>query len=162
MQAYRGDRGRSQAPLCSRPERTVFAGRCTTLATVGFKVVTPAELQFETRPHEPGEAPRHVAGVTDPAGLRHTRANFFCFEPGAKGSRHIDKVQEETYVPVRGTLTMYLGEPPERREVPVGGVVHVEAGTARQIVNETADELLVYIYGAPPERGQGEFLDSAV
>jgi quercetin dioxygenase-like cupin family protein len=129
---------------------------------VGFKVVQADELQFETRPHEPDEAPRHIAGVTDPAGLRHTRANFFRFEPGAKGSRHVDKVQEETYVPVRGTLTMYLGDPPERHRVAVGGVIHVEPGTARQIVNEGDGDLLVYIYGAPPERGQGEFLDSAV
>jgi quercetin dioxygenase-like cupin family protein len=65
-------------------------------------------------------------------------------------------------VPVRGTMTMYLGDPPERRQVAVGGVIHVEAGEARQVVNEGDGDLLVYIYGAPPERGQGEFLDSAV
>jgi quercetin dioxygenase-like cupin family protein len=129
---------------------------------VAFKVVRPDELHFETRPHEPGEPPRHVAGVTDLAGLRHTRANVFRFEPGAKGRRHSDLVQEETYLPVRGTLTMYLGEPPERHQVPVGGLIHVEPGTARQIVNEADEDLLVYIYGAPPERGAGEFLDSAV
>jgi quercetin dioxygenase-like cupin family protein len=132
------------------------------VAIVGFKVVRPEELQFEPRPHEPGEAARHVAVVTDLAGFRHTRANVFRFEPGAKGSRHVDKVQEETYVPLRGTLTMYLGDPPERRQVPVGGLVHVEPGTARQIVNEDDADLLVYIYGAPPERGAGEFLESAV
>jgi quercetin dioxygenase-like cupin family protein len=71
-------------------------------------------------------------------------------------------MQEETFVVLSGTLTMYLGEPPERHEVPVGGVVHVEAGTPLQVVNEADDDLLVYIYGAPPERGGGEFLDSAV
>jgi mannose-6-phosphate isomerase-like protein (cupin superfamily) len=129
---------------------------------VGFRVVQPERLQFETRPHEPGEAPRHVAGVTDLAGFEHTRANFFHYESGAKGRRHKDMIQEETYVPVRGTLTMYLGEPPERHEVPVGGLIHVDAGTALQIVNEGDEDLLVYIYGAPPERGGAEFLDSAV
>jgi mannose-6-phosphate isomerase-like protein (cupin superfamily) len=137
----------------------VSAGR---VAAVGFTVVRPEELQFETRPHEPGEAPRHAAAVTELAGFRHTRANFFRFEPGAKGRRHVDRVQEETYMPVRGTLTMYLGEPPDRREVPVGGLVHVEPGTARQIVNEGDENLLVYIYGSPPERGETEFLDSVV
>jgi hypothetical protein len=45
--------------------------------------------------------------------------------------------QDETFVPLRGTLTMYLGDPPERHHIPVGGLVHVEAGTAAQIVNET-------------------------
>jgi quercetin dioxygenase-like cupin family protein len=129
---------------------------------VAFKVVRPDELHFETRPHEPGEAPRHAAPLTDLAGFRHTRSTFFRFEPGAKGRRHSDLVQEETYVPVRGTLTMYLGDPPERHEVPVGGVIHVESGTARQIVNEGDDDLLVYIYGAPAERGGADFFESAV
>jgi mannose-6-phosphate isomerase-like protein (cupin superfamily) len=129
---------------------------------VGFRVIQPGDLQFETRPHEPDEPPRHAAGVTDLAGFAHTRANFFRYEPGAKGRRHKDMIQEETYVPVQGTLTMYLGEPPERHEVPVGGLIHVDSGTALQIVNEGDEDLLLYIYGAPPERGGAEFLDSAV
>ena len=129
---------------------------------MSFKIIRPDDLEFETRPHEPGESPRHAAAVTELAGFRHTRSNFFRFEPGARGRRHSDMTQEETYVPVRGTLTMYLDEPPERHQIPVGGVVLVEPGTARQIVNEEDEDLLVYIYGAPPERGEVEFLDSAV
>jgi quercetin dioxygenase-like cupin family protein len=129
---------------------------------VAFKVVRPDELRFQTRPHEQGESPRHVAVVTDLAGFRHTRSTFFRFEPSAKGRRHSDTVQEETYVPVRGTLTMYLGDPPERHQVPVDGVIHVEPRTARQIVNEADEDLLVYIYGAPAEQGEAEGLDSAV
>jgi quercetin dioxygenase-like cupin family protein len=113
-------------------------------------VVRPDELTFATRPHEPGEPRRHVAHVTELAGLQHTRANFFRLEPGAKGKAHDEDVQEETYVPVRGTLTMHVGEPPERHEVPVGGVIHVRPGTRRQIANEAGEELLVYIVGAPP------------
>jgi quercetin dioxygenase-like cupin family protein len=129
---------------------------------VGFAVIQEADLEFEARPHEPGEAPRHAAGVTDRAGLRRTRANFFRYEPGARGRRHDDKTQDETYVPVRGTLTMYLGDPPARHDVGPGGLIHVETGTARQVVNEGSEDLLVFIYGAPPERGDVEFLGSAV
>jgi len=121
---------------------------------VGFSVVRPESLEWATREHAPGEAPRHVAGLTDAAGLRHTRANFFRYEPGAKGRRHRDLVQDETFVPVQGTLTMYLGDPPERHEVSVGGLIHVEAGTPLQVVNEGDTDLLVCITGAPPERGQ--------
>jgi quercetin dioxygenase-like cupin family protein len=132
------------------------------LRLVGFHVVRPEQLEFETRPHDPGDVPRHAAAVTDVAGLERTRANFFRYEPGAKGRRHKDMIQEETFVPLRGTLTMYLGDPPARHEVPVGGVVHVDAGTPLQVVNEGDEDLLVYIYGAPPERGGAEFLDSAV
>ena len=57
---------------------------------------------------------------------------------------------------------MYLGELPERVDVPVGGVIHVEAGTPLQVVNHGDEELVLYIYGAPPEHGQAEFFDSAV
>jgi len=129
---------------------------------VGFSIIRPDDLEWETRPHEPDESPRHVAVLTDRAGFRHTRANLFRYEPGAKGRRHKDMLQEETFVPVRGTLTMYLGDPPERHQVPVGGLIHVDSGTPLQVVNEGDEDLLVYIYGAPPERGHGEFLDSAV
>jgi quercetin dioxygenase-like cupin family protein len=117
---------------------------------VGFRVVRPDELEYATRPHEPGEPRRHAAGISELAGLRHTRASFFRFEPGARGKRHDEEAQEETYVPVRGTLTVYVGEPPERVEVAVGGVVHVDPETPRQVANEADDELLVFIVGAPP------------
>lgn len=75
---------------------------------MAYFVVRPAELEYQTRPHEVGEAPRHAAPVTEQAGLQNTRATFFRYEPGAKGRRHDDKLQEETYVPVSGTMTMYL------------------------------------------------------
>jgi mannose-6-phosphate isomerase-like protein (cupin superfamily) len=129
---------------------------------VSYAVLRPDELDWETRPSEPGEPQRHAAGLTDPAGFEHTRANLWRYEPGAKGRRHRDMRQEETFVVIRGTLTMYLGEPPERQEVSQGGLVHVQAGTPLQIVNEADEELLLYAYGAPPERGHAEFLDSAV
>ena len=61
-----------------------------------------------------------------------------------------------------GTLSMYLGEPPERHDVPTGGIVHVEPGTALQSVNHGDVELLVYAYGTPPESERAELLDSAV
>jgi mannose-6-phosphate isomerase-like protein (cupin superfamily) len=71
-------------------------------------------------------------------------------------------LQEETFVVLGGTLSMYLGEPPERHDVGPAGVVHVEPGTPLQIANHGAEELLLYAYGAPPEHGHAEFLDSAV
>jgi quercetin dioxygenase-like cupin family protein len=82
--------------------------------------------------------------------------------PARIGPRHVEPVQDETFIPLRGTLTMYLGDPPERYEIPVGGIAHVEADTALQIVNETDEDILVLVYGAPPERGPADLLDSAV
>lgn len=129
---------------------------------MGYTVVGPDELDWETRPSDPGDAERHRAALTERAGLQHTRANLWRYEPGAKGRRHRDLVQEETFIVIGGALTMYLGDPPERREVPRGGLIHVEAGTPLQIVNEGSEELLMLAYGAPPEQGGAEFLDSAV
>jgi mannose-6-phosphate isomerase-like protein (cupin superfamily) len=57
---------------------------------------------------------------------------------------------------------MYLGDPPERRDVPAGGLIHVEPGTPLQTVNHGGDDLVVYAYGTPPEHEHAEILDPAV
>ena len=129
---------------------------------MGFSVIQPSDLEWETRPSDPGSAERHVAGLTDLAGFEHTRANYWRYEPGAHGRRHKDMLQEETFVVVSGVLSMYLGDPPERHDIAQGGLVHVESGTPLQVVNHGTEDLVLYIYGAPPERGHAEFLDSAV
>jgi len=129
---------------------------------VGYNVIRPQELDWETRPAEPGDPERHRAALSERGGFEHTRANLWRYEPGAKGRRHKDMLHEETFVVVRGTLTIYLGEPPERHEVREQGLARVEPGTPLQIVNEGDEELVIYAYGAPPEQGHAEFLDSAV
>ncbi len=129
---------------------------------MGFSVIQPSDLEWETRPSDPGVPERHVAALTELAGFEHTRANLWRYEPGSRGRRHKDMLQEETFVVVSGALSMYLGDPPERHDVAAGGLVHVESGTPLQIVNHGTEDLVLYIYGAPPERGHAEFLDSAV
>jgi mannose-6-phosphate isomerase-like protein (cupin superfamily) len=129
---------------------------------MSYRAVRPDQYEWITRPHEPGEPARHVAELSELAGFTHVRGNLWRYEPGAKGRRHRHRVQEETFVPVAGTLTMYLGEPPERVEVPVGGVVNVPAGTSLQTVNHGAEDLLVYAYGYPPEDEHAVLLDPAV
>jgi mannose-6-phosphate isomerase-like protein (cupin superfamily) len=129
---------------------------------VGFRVVRPDEWAWITRPHEPGEPARHVAELSDVAGFAHVRGNVWRYEPGAAGRRHRHRTQEETFVVLAGTLSMYVGEPPERQDVEAGGVVCVDPGTALQSVNHGNEDLLVYAYGYPPEDENAELLDSAV
>jgi quercetin dioxygenase-like cupin family protein len=129
---------------------------------VAFRTVRYDDLDWITRPHEPGEPARHVAELSDHAGFAHTRANVWRYEPGATGRRHRHAVQEETFVVLAGTLTMYLGQPPERIDVPVGGLVHVEPGTPLQTANHGEQDLLVYAYGTPPESERAELLEPAV
>jgi quercetin dioxygenase-like cupin family protein len=129
--------------------------------SVEFSIVLPQELQWTTRPHEAGEPARHVAELQPAVGFEHTRANVWRYEPGARGRRHVHAEQEETFVVLRGELTMYLGDPPERHVVPAGGLLHVRAGTPLQTVNGGDEDLLVYAYGSPPDEG-AEVLDSAL
>ena len=121
-------------------------------------MIRPDELEWAEREPEAGG----VARLSDVAGFAHTRGSMWRYPPGSKGRRHRDTIQEETFVVLSGTLTMYLGDPPERVEVPTGGVVHVESGTVLQSANHGDEEVLMYAYGAPPETGGAEFFDSAV
>ncbi|MDQ6730413.1 MAG: cupin domain-containing protein [Actinomycetota bacterium] len=127
-----------------------------------FTVLAHDQLDWITRPHEAGEPARHVAELSEVAGLEHTRANLWRYEPGATGRRHRHRDQEETFVPVAGTLSMYLGEPPARHDVQVGGIIHVAPGTPLQSANHGDTDLLVHVYGYPPEDENAELLPSAV
>jgi quercetin dioxygenase-like cupin family protein len=129
---------------------------------VAYRVITPDRFEWTTRPHEPGEPARHVAELSEAAGFAHTRANVWRYEPGARGRRHRHPSQEETFVVLAGTLSMYAGDPPERHDVPTGGLIHIEAGTPLQAVNHGVDELLIYAYGTPPEDEHAEILPSAL
>jgi quercetin dioxygenase-like cupin family protein len=129
---------------------------------VGFRVVRPEELEWITRPHEPDEAPRHVAEASYVARFSHSRGNFWRYEPGAKGRRHRHPIQEETFVVLSGTLSMYVGDPPERHDVPAGALIHIEPGTEIQTANHGDADLVLYAYGTPPEDEHAEILDSAL
>jgi quercetin dioxygenase-like cupin family protein len=129
---------------------------------MSYRAVRPEDFEWITRPHEPGEPARHVAELSDAVGSTHVRGNIWRYEPGAKGRRHRHPIQEETFVVVSGTLTMYLGEPPERVEVSEGGVINAPAGTPLQTVNHGDVDLLVYAYGYPPEDATAELLEPAV
>jgi quercetin dioxygenase-like cupin family protein len=129
---------------------------------MAFRVIRQDGLEWITRPHEHDEPARPVAELSELAGFANTRANLWRFEPGAKGKRHKHPIQEETFVVLAGTLSMYLGEPPERQDVPAGSLIHVEPGTALQSANHGDEDLFVYAYGTPPESEHAEILDSAL
>lgn len=126
---------------------------------MSFGALTPDQFEWVTRPHEPSEPARHVAELSDRIGLRYTRANVWRYEPGATGRRHRHAEQEETFVVLSGTLTIYLGDPPSARIVPTGGVIRVGAGTALQSVNHGSEDLVVFAYGTPPETQPAQLLD---
>ena len=126
---------------------------------MSFGALAPEQFEWITRPHEPGQPARHVAELSDRIGLQYTRANIWRYEPGAKGRRHRHAEQEETFVVLSGTLTIYLGDPTSEHVVPTGGVIRVGAGTALQSANHGSEDLLVFAYGTPPETEPAQLLD---
>jgi mannose-6-phosphate isomerase-like protein (cupin superfamily) len=123
---------------------------------VGYTVFRQSEVEWVSRDDGSG---RTVTSLSD--ALTRSRANIWRYPPGARGKRHADHAQEEVFVVLEGTLTVDLGEPPERHELERGSVLVVEIGTVLQLRNAGDDELVLFIYGAPPETGKAEFFEDA-
>ena len=127
---------------------------------MGYHVADASKLEWEERdPAVEGQKPRQFADVTSAAELKQSRGRVWRYPARTRGRRHADKIQEEVFVVFSGQLTMLLGEPAERFDVGPGSVVAVEPGTPLQARNETDEELVLYIYGAPPEQAGADFFD---
>ena len=134
------------------------------IAGMAYHVVLGEDHAYEERPPpeaREGDPTRRAADVTTAAGLQQSRARLWRYPPGSRGRRHADHAQEEVFVVLTGTLTMHLGEPPERVELPPESVVSVEPGTPLQLRNDGDEEVAVFIYGAPPEQAGADFLADA-
>lgn len=126
---------------------------------MSFQVLRGDEHEWEERPYAAGDPPRRVADITTAAALTESRARIWRYPPHTRGRRHKELVQEEVFVVLQGTLTMLLGEPPERHDLPPQSVVSVATNTGLQMRNESDEEVVVFVYGAPPVTGRAEYLD---
>src|SRR4051794_22585516 len=118
-------------------------------------------LEWEERASAGSDATRLTADLTSAIALEQSRARLWRLHPGARGRRHREGAQEEVFVVLEGTLTLLLGDQPERVQLVAGSVASVQPGTAIQLRNEGTADALVFAYGAPPVTGQGELLDDA-
>ncbi|TMK33170.1 MAG: cupin domain-containing protein [Actinobacteria bacterium] len=125
---------------------------------MGYHVADASAAKWEERPLE-GQADRQAADVTTAAELKQSRARLWRYPPHTRGRRHADHAQEEVFVVLSGKLTMLLGDPPERVDVGAHSVIAVEPMTPLQIRNESDEELVLFIYGAPPEQAGADFFD---
>ncbi len=109
---------------------------------MGWHVVDGSKAEWSDRdPLFEGQAPRQYVEVTDEAALKQSRARLWRYPPGTR------------------TLTMQLGDPPERVDVGAPGLVAVEPGTPLLVRNESDEDLVLYIYGAPAEQGGADFFE---
>jgi len=127
---------------------------------MGYGVADESSVQWEERPPAvEGQPARSTAEITAAAGLKQSRARLWRYPPHARGRRHADRAQEEVFVVLQGTLTMLIGESVERVDVRPHGVVAVDPLTPLQIRNESDEELVLFVYGAPPEQAGADFFD---
>ena len=119
---------------------------------VGYTIFEASELEWVPRAEDD---PRTIARLSD--AMTQSRANIWRYPPGARGKRHRDLAQEEVFVVLEGTLTVDLEEPPERYVLSRGSVLAVQPGTILQLRNTGEQDLVLFIYGAPPVTGKGEF-----
>ena len=127
---------------------------------VGYQIADSSKFEWEERPPgAEGQEPRLAADVTTAAGLQQSRGRVWRYPVGTRGRRHADKAQEEVFVVISGAMTMLLGDPPERVDVGPQSVVAVQPNTPLQVRNEGSEELVLYIYGAPPEQEGADFFD---
>jgi len=126
---------------------------------MAYVVVRPGELEWAERPSRGEGPPRGSSDLTTAAGLANSRARLWRLPPGSRGVRHAERVQEEVFLVLAGSLTMLLGDPPERVELEPHALVKVEPGTGLQLRNEGREETLVFVYGAPPVTGEVDYLD---
>src|SRR3954468_6914517 len=115
---------------------------------MGYHVINGEQHEWQERPsqHE-GEPARQQSDVTTHAQLKESRARIFRYPPGTHGRRHKNFEQEEVFVVLEGTLTMLIGEPPERVDLPARSVCKVDVDTPLQLFNAGSEDVTVFIYG---------------
>jgi mannose-6-phosphate isomerase-like protein (cupin superfamily) len=130
---------------------------------MGYAVIRADEQIFRAPSWQPSEPMRRVVELRQHCALQHSQANLWRYPPGSHGRRHREPVQEEVFCVVEGTLTMYLGDPAARFELPPRSIVIVEPETALQIRNESGSDVVFFAYGAPqqPSDYKAEVLEDA-
>jgi mannose-6-phosphate isomerase-like protein (cupin superfamily) len=118
---------------------------------MGYSVLRPDDQRFEPPSWRPEEPVRRIVEVPLHAKMVHSRAHLWKYPAGAQGRKHRPVAQEEVFFVHEGTFTMLLGEDGERFELPPRSIVVVEPGTALKLMNESDQDGLIWIYGAPAD-----------
>lgn len=91
--------------------------------------------------------------LTDALGCERLRANVWYLRPGDAMSHHHHQEQDELYVQLDGPGRMRIDG--EEIDVPERTAVRVPRETPRQVFNDTDEEHVWLIVGAPPVTNDG-------
>lgn len=89
--------------------------------------------------------------LIEKTGMENMRARLWYFEPGEKVSYHYHNEQEELFHVVKGTGQVVVGPDREEIEIPEGGFFRPKTTTPRHLRNDSDEEVVWLIIGAPPE-----------
>lgn len=111
-------------------------------------------LRFDDAEPEPspGSGTPRVS-LTDALGLERLRANVWYLAPGDAMSYHRQREQDELYVQLDGPGRMRVGD--DEIDVPERTAVRVPMETPRQVFNDTDEDHIWLVVGAPPVTNDG-------
>ncbi len=88
---------------------------------MAYRIAAVDRLEWDERAdRRPARGRACAADLTTPVGLQQSRARVWRYPPHTTGRRHQDHAQEEVFVVLSGTLTMLLGDEPERVDLGPG------------------------------------------
>ena len=112
---------------------------------MGYRVLT-AEDAFWRRSNQMGVLNTDLAKQLEATTLG---ARLWRLEPGQASTRHRHAQQEELYLLLEGVGRLRIED--DLLTLPPMSALVVEARTVRQVFNDTAEEALWLVVGAPPE-----------
>jgi mannose-6-phosphate isomerase-like protein (cupin superfamily) len=115
-----------------------------------YAVLDPEEAE---RTESEKSSSEHV-DLTEGLGLTELRGRVWYLEPGHDRKRtHVHETQEELYHVMSGPGRMTVGG--DTVDVPEGAFVRVPPETPRRLFNDTDEEHVWLVLGAPPVAGDG-------
>ena len=121
---------------------------------MGYTIFRQSEVEWEPRGDDDRAHDRPAVGLDDAVAREHLALPARRARQAPRRPRPGGGLRR-----ARRTLTVDLGEPPERHELVRGSVLVVQPGTILQLRNAGDEELVLFIYGAPPVTGKAEFFD---
>ncbi|MFW5919809.1 MAG: cupin domain-containing protein [Halanaeroarchaeum sp.] len=119
-----------------------------------YELVDPDQADHQRS----GKSETEHVDLTEKLDLAEMRARVWYMEPGhdRKGT-HVHERQEELYYAIEGPGRMTIAG--ETIEVPEGAFVRLPPETPRRLFNDTDEEHVWLIVGAPPVRDDGHQLN---